>query len=221
MASYATAEDILIHGFQLGDRDIPRAEALCEMFSRLFDTAVGVAKNYFAPAAEGATASARIFWGDGTDLLKLDPYTGLTTVAMPTGWTVPDYVELSGQALRSNDFDFGLIRTYGDNDSRLGLLDAGNGDNGWAFALDLNGNTQRGWPDGIKVTVTAIWGYDETPADVKLAVIESVIAGMRGMDQAYMRVTNLETNTTTNSTAFTPRAQLVVERYRAMRGMFA
>lgn len=222
MANYVTETDIQTHGFQLGSRDTARVASLCELFSRLFDRAAGVAPNYFTPVATDATATARVFWGDGTDLLKLWPYqsNSITTVTMPTGWTVPEYVELSAQPDRSNGFDFGLLRTYGDNDSRFNFVASGQND-GAVFALDFSGDLRVGWPDGIKVTVTAKWGFDAVPADVKLAVIESVIQGMRGMDQAYMRVTNLDTNTVTNAGALTPRAQMVAEQYRAMRASFA
>lgn len=197
-------------------------EQLCDLFSALFDSAVGCSPNYFNAYTQGASATARIYYGDGTDTLKLWPYkTGsITTVTMPTGWTVPSYIELNAQPDRNNGFDFGLIRTYGDDGARLTHLTSAL-DDARAFALDLSGDMAIGWPDGLKVTVTAVWGFDAVPNDVKLAVIESAIAGMRGMDQAYARVTNLETNTVTNATALTPRAQMVADRYRALRFSYA
>ena len=223
MSNYATEEDILTHGFQLAERDRSRASSLCEFMSRLFDRAAAVPPSYFGAVAADATAAARIFWGDGTDFLKLFPYktSSITTVSMPSGWTVPTYLEMSSQADRYNGYDFGLIRTYGDNDARLGLLDTGGGAEGWAFAIDLSQEFRVGWPPGVKVTVTAKWGYDAVPADVKLAVVESVIAGMRGMDQAYQRTLNLETNVVTNASALTPRATMIAEQYRMLRASFA
>lgn len=223
---YVTIEEVQLHLFQGADRDTPRLESLIEYNSRLLDKACGLQSGYFAKSADGASATARVFWGDGTDLLKLDPYviqsgtTSITGVTMPTGWTVPAYVELGTQSLRSDDFDFGLVRTYGDDGARLGFLTS-TSDDGSAFALDLSGDLSVGWPSGVKVTVTAKWGYLETPADVKLAVIEMVIASLRGADQAYARTTNLDTNTVTNASALTPRAQLIADRYSNARAAFA
>lgn len=219
MGAYVTTEDIETQGFQIAERDKDRLEPLCEMCSRFFDMACGLPAGYFAPSASGATATSRDFWGDGTELLKLDPYNGTPTVTMPTGWTVPDYVELTGQTLRSDGFNFGLIRTYGDSDTRVNAFVSGSltGD-----SLMFNQfYSPIGWPEGIKVSVSAIWGYSAIPFDVKLAVIETTIAALRGVDQAYARVTNLETNTVTNAGALTPRAQLIAERYNHMRVNFA
>lgn len=222
MANYATTEEIILHGFQIDAvRDTPKLESLCEKISRIFDQMCGVPNNYFAAAEEAAAASNRIFSGDGTDTLRLDPYISIDDVTMPTGWTVPTYIELSGQSLRSNGFDFGLIRTYGDDGARLGLLENGGGADGWAFALDLSSGLAVGWPKGVKVTVSAVWGYDAVPADVNLAVIETVIAKMRGTDKAYARAAGLDTSDAPRPSMLTPDAQDLADHYRNMRAMFA
>jgi hypothetical protein len=221
MGAYVTIEDIQTHGFQLDQRDSARIESIAEMISRLFDQACGLPGGYFDKYADGASATARIFYGNGTDTLDIDPYktSSITSVAMPTGWTVPSYLELNSQTLRANDLQFGLVRTYGDNASRFSALTSHTiteeGANFNQFYVP------EGWPDGIKVTVTAIWGYDAVPMEVKLACIESTIAALRGMDQAYMRVTNLETNQVSNASALTPRAQMLADGFNNSRVSFA
>ena len=57
--------------------------------------------------------------------------------------------------------------------------------------------------------------------EVKLACVESVIAALRGMDQAYMRVVNLETNQVSNASALTPRAQMLADGFNNSRASFA
>lgn len=221
MGAYVTKEDIQTHGFQLDERDNARVEPLCEMISRLFDQACGLPAGYFDKYSDPATASSRIYWGNGTDYLDIDPYkTGsLASVTMPSGWTVPSYVELTGQTLRANDMQFGLVRTYGDNASRFSALTSNTitqeGANFNQFYVP------EGWPDGIKVTVSAVWGFDAVPMEVKLACVESVIAALRGMDQAYMRVVNLETNQVSNASALTPRAQMLADGFNNSRASFA
>lgn len=219
MGVYVTTEDIQTHGLQLSTQDVSRLESLCEMTSRFFDKACGLPAGYFSPAADGVAAATRYYWGDGTELLKLDPYSALTSVALPTGWTTPSYTELSGQTLRSDGTEFGLIRTYGDYytraDAFLGGAYGGDGPNFNQFYSPL------GWPQGIRVTVVATWGFSAVPMDVRFAVTELTIAALRGTDQAYARIANLETNTVTNAGALTPRAQLIVDRYNHMRVNFA
>jgi hypothetical protein len=221
MGAYVTTEDIETHGFQLDERDTNRIEFVAEMVSRLFDQACGLPSGYFAAYSQGGTAADRVYWGNGTDVLDIDPYkTGsIVSVTMPTGWTVPSYVEVNGQTLRANDMQFGLVRTYGDNGSRFSALTSHT-----ITEQGANFNqfyTPEGWPDGIKVTVNAIWGFDAVPAEVKLACIESVIAALRGMDPAYMRVANLETNQVSNASALTPRAQMLADGYNNSRFGFA
>jgi hypothetical protein len=217
---YATIEQIQMHGYQFAERDNARIEPLIEMQSRLLDIACGLPPGYFTATADGAAKSSRTFYGDGTDSLIIDPYSdtiAAADISLPTAYTKPEFIELNKQSLRANQFDFALVRSYSD------------GVRGSAYsnhtldeyqAFNLTGSS-LGWYDGVPVTVSAKWGFVSVPMDVVLAVIEMTIAGMRGIDQAYMRVTNLDTNTVTNADALTPRARMIADKYNNARMNFA
>ena len=144
-----------------------------------------------------ASATSRVYWGNGTDYLDLDPYkTGsLASVTMPSGWTVPSYVELTGQTLRANDMQFGLVRTYGDNASRFSALTSNmitqEGANFNQFYVP------EGWPDGIKVTVSAV-GIRRR-SDGRSWPVWSRDRCAPRYGPGIMRVVNLETNQVSNA----------------------
>lgn len=119
---------------------------LIEMASRYFDLLCSVAPGYFEAA--GATATARTFYGNGTNFLRLDRYVPGSlnaTLAYPSGYTALDYAERDGYLVITDS---------------TGVLSS----RSLTFC--------NGWYCGVPIVVTAKWGFEATPADVKLAVIE-------------------------------------------------
>jgi len=217
---YATLDDARLYGYQSSDDDDELLEPIITRASRMFDRYCGVKAGHFAKGLTTQVASARKFWGDGTDYLKLDPYLSGQTlvVAMPTGYTVPPYIESKDEGHQAdNGQGFYLIRTYSNNESRYGFVKDSNIDEyaGALFAANIN---YIGWPIGVKVTVTAKWGFDAVLEDIKEAVLETAIAIWRGRDQAFSRVVNLETNIQVVD-AMPARAKVIADRYRASNGV--
>lgn len=219
MADYGTLAELKRYAYMSKDTDDDVLSACLTRASRTFDRYTGHKPDYFAAGSSGQTASAREFWGDGTDYLQIDPYlaTPALVVAMPSAYDVPPYLESRSLPQTDDGQGFYLIRTYGDDHSRFAALRDGRFD---SFAIDLNYNGPVGWPNGICVTITGKWGWPAVPEDVKEAVLETAVAIFRGKDQAFARVVNLETSTTI-SDALPPRAKLIADRYRMGRGMFA
>lgn len=223
--NYATIEQARAYGYQSTEKDDPLLADILPRASRLFDQYCGLPPGYFDAYDGAAVASARKFWGNGTNFLKVDPYlsTHTPTVAMPTGWNTPTFLEVNpfahAQQATANG-EFFLVRTYGDSESRWEGLRTMHNDLGASFNLDLSSDTEYGWPDGIKVTVTAKWGWDAIPADVTEAVAELTVAIWRGRDQAFARVVNLDTNQQIAG-ALPERTRLIADKYRIGKAMFA
>lgn len=221
MADYATLAEAKAYGYQSTAADDAILTAILPRASRLFDRYVGVKPSYFDKYDGVAAASARKFWGDGTDYLQLDPYSSAQaiTLAMPTGYTAPPYLESRNLPMTDDGQGFFLIRTYSNNESRFPFIKDANWDEnaGALFAANI---TTVGWPEGVKVTITAKWGWDAIPVDVTEAVLEMAIATWRGKDQAFARVVNLDTNISVVE-AMPARARLIADRYKQGRGMFA
>lgn len=219
--NYATLAEAKAYGYQSTTDDDALITAILPRASRLIDRYVGVKPGYFDLGDAGQTASARKFWGSGIDYLQIDPYlsTPAISVAMPTGYTAPPYLESRNLPMTDDGQGFFLIRTYSDNESRFEFVKdaAWDEDAGALFAANI---TTVGWPEGVKVTVTAKWGWDAIPDDIKEATLETIIAIWRGRDQAFARVVNLETNLAVTQ-AIPERARLIADRYRQARGMFA
>ena len=191
--SYCTSEEVRrrAHGGSASGGTatttaLPDAEldALIEQASRFFDLECGVEPEHFEPAT--GAASARTFYGDGTGFLRLDPFVPGTlsaTITMPDGYTVPEYVERNGYLVRSSTTV--LINTR--------------------YSADP-------WPIGVPITVTAEWGYEATPADVKMAVIELVLNLWRETDPVNVKLVNLEGQPLREK--MPPRVAQVAKRYR-------
>lgn len=227
MGDYATLEQARAYGYQSTDDDDAVLAAIITRASRLFDSYVGVADGYFDAYDGTSDASARKFWGDGTNYLRVDPYASAytPTLAMPTGFDDPTFLESNphqSNRLTQSAGEFFLVRTYGSDESRYeGLRTLGN-DLGIFFPLDVQNTSglNIGWPDGIKVTMTAKWGWDAIPADVTEAVLELTIAIWRGRDAAFARVVNLG-DTQQIFSALPERARLIADGYRNGKAMFA
>jgi len=204
MADYVTTAEVRAYGYQSLASDDAILAPIITRASRLFDTETRRAVNYFAKGDAGQVASARKFWGRGTDYLKLDPYlTGtITTVTMPAGYTVPTYLEANHNARPELNMpgEFYLIRTYGDNEER---------------SFSHINRYSGGWPESVRVTITAKWGWDAVPDDVKEAVAETVINIWRTRDMAFARAVGVEGVAVIND-PLPPRARMIADQYKAV-----
>lgn len=201
MADYATIQEVKLYAYQDTSDDDQLLTSLIPKASRIFDKLCGVEPNHFA--AEEAVATPRVFYGTGTDFLEIGAHkaSSITTVTMPSGYTVPDYVV-------KDDF---LVRTYNDN----GTLRTDRGSYGWWDWW--NGWTGSGWYAGVPVTITAKWGQDTAiPEDVKEATIELTLAMWRSRDTAFLRVVQLDNQQILND-AVPPRVKAIADEYRKVR----
>lgn len=167
-------------------------EALIEQASRMFDLECGVPERYFNPV-EIPIAQPRTFYGDGTNYLRLPPFVPgslNSTITLPEGYTAPTFTELDGFLILNNSGVLPPFRSYA----------------WWA-----------GWYVGVAVTVSAIWGFRETPAGVKKAVIELVINLHRETDPASVKLTNLEGQPLRER--MPPRVATVAKKYRFKTGV--
>src|SRR5678815_687543 len=141
-------------------------ESLIARASRMFDLACGVAPEYFEAVDADAVASVQTIYGTEGQYLKLPPYVAgsIASVSFPSSYTELTYIESDGY----------LIRTTTD-----GLLAS-------SYVMPT------GWYPGVPITITAIWGYEATPDDVKQAVIEMVLNLWRETDPATVKMTNIE-----------------------------
>lgn len=223
MSDYANIWEVREQAYQSQDGDEPLLAGLITRMSRLFDAVAGVPDSYFGEVDSTTAASSRDYWGDGTDYLRIDPYIQATapTVTMPTGWTVPEYFAsnplVSSPRKQQNAGEFFLVRTYGDDASRLTIHTQSQEYFPAEFLNQLG--SYPGWPDGIKVTISAKWGWLETPAEVRQAVIEMVVATWRSRDTAFARATALD-GQLVFSDALTSRAKEIAQGYRQGRAMF-
>lgn len=165
---------------------------LIERASRYFDLVAGVKPEFFEPASTEATA--RTFYGDGTNFLRLDKYVAGSlnpTITVPSGYTAPTFIERDGYLLITTE-DAGAVVS--------------------AFPPYPSWWRTTSWWHGLPITVTARWGYAQTPADVKMAIIEMVINLLRETDPASLNLLDLERQPLREW--MPPRVRAVAERYR-------
>lgn len=164
---------------------LPNAEleALIEQASRMLDLACGVVPGYFNPSPI-PIATTKTVYGGGINYLQLEPYIpGSLTITYPDGYTLPTYYERDGY----------LVFTSG------------------GFGPPFRFGT--GWQEGIAITASAIWGFRETPADIKMAVIELVLNLWRETDPAQQKLVNLDGMALRER--MPPRVGEIARRYRA------
>lgn len=180
--SYPTPSEAKMYAYQY-DADGTQGRAsddevfplLVTRASRLFDSLCNRPAEYFAVATTEGSAPAtedRIFYGDGTNYLLVDPHAQTITaddVEMPDTYTVSNFVDKDGY----------LILT----DSRGRLA----GHYGYGYSPWWSG-----WPDGCPVTITSVWGFAGAKEDVKEAILELTIAIWRSKDSAFLKAVDLE-----------------------------
>lgn len=171
---------------------------LIERASRYFDLVCGVTPGFFESA--GSTATARTFYGDGTNFLRLDSYINGSlnaAVSVPDGYEAPTFIERNG---------FLVLSSNGSLSHRIAPYPS----------FSVNG--YGGWWSGVPITVTAKWGYEATPADVKMAVIELVINLLRETDPAAVKLVGTEGQVIREK--MPPRSLAVAKRYQQRLAVF-
>lgn len=221
VSTYVTLAQARTYVYQSQTADEPFLTDLIVRASRVFDAACSVPDDWFLVGDPNQAATTRNFWGDGTDYLAIDPHLSSydPVAVMPTGFETLGYTFVNPQVnpRRYNGQEFHLVRTYGESQSRVRALQERRD---YFFAEFSNQIDYTGWPDGIRVQVTAKWGWDSTPADVQEAVLEMVALMFRSRDQAFARAVAIDGNVVINS-AMTPRAQAIADGYSRGRAMFA
>lgn len=175
----------------------PECEALIEQASRFFDRYCGVPEGYFNPPLY-PVATDKIVYGDGTNFLRLPPYvTGSldTNITFPSGYTAPTFIERDGYLILSSTG----VMTH-----RI---------------APFPHPYYSGWYSGVPITVSAKWGFEETPADVKLAVIELAINLWRETDPASLKLVSIDNQPLRES--IPPRVAAIAKRYRVREVAFA
>lgn len=194
MGQYATAVQFRAFAFQSQGADDAKYDALLLRASRLFDRACETEDDHFAAAAQNA--SARTFYGDGSTYLRLDPYVAgsLTTVTMPSGYEVPDRVELG------RDGSFYLVRTFNEDGT---------------LYTDRSLLSRPGWLVGVPVTVTARWGYAAVPDDVVHVTIQKAIHLWRTNDPSFQKTADVDEESKQEPEDW----ERVSEKYRERRAL--
>jgi hypothetical protein len=191
---YVEAEEVRDIATQMTETAISDnvLEALILRASRMFDLACGVEPEYFEAAVvdESTIATDLIIYGDGTNYLKLPPY---VPGSLADTVTVPTGYTAPTFIVKNGY----LIRAESDV---------------------LRTPYTIGWYDGVPITVSAIWGYETTPEDVKASVIELVINLWRETDPAFLKITNLEGQAVREK--LPPRVKYVANQYRVRQGVF-
>jgi hypothetical protein len=220
-SDYVTLDQVRAYVYQSQDADEDLLIRIVTRAARIFDAACSLPDGYFAQGSSGQTASIRYYWGNGTDYLKIDPYlpSPAPIVTMPTGFAVLNWIEVNPYkpSQQNTPGEFFLSRRYGDDYSSFAAL---NERRDYFFAEFSNQVDYVGWPAGIRVGVTAKWGWDKTPEEVQEAVLETVANIWRSKDQGFARAVAIDGIAVINQ-PLPPRAQMIADGYKAGRAMFA
>jgi hypothetical protein len=200
---YVTTDQVEGFAQQFSALDSTNQSLLVTAASRLFDNLCEVAEDFFAPyvPASPEVFTDRDFYGDDTAYLQIDPFTELNGTDPVVIDTDPDVT-----------YDLPEYSVVGD---RLVVLDRTRLMREEAAAYPFR---FVGWRRGVKVTVSAKWGWAETPADVQMAVIAIAINQFRMTDPAFTKLSDVEV------ADIPPIAQTVVDKYRqrySRRALFA
>lgn len=147
----------------------------------------------FTENGADVVATNKTVYGDGRQFLKLPPYIPGSlnaTLTYPSEYTALDFIERDGY----------LVQTSTD---------------GVTAPFLYHGS---GWYGGVPIVVSAIWGYESTPEDVKMAVIEMVINLWRETDPAFLKLVNIDNQPLREK--LPPRVAEVAKRYRVKGAVF-
>lgn len=139
----------------------------------------------FTENGADVAATELVVYGDGSNYLRLPPYvsgTLVSPVSVPGGYTAQEFAERDGYIVRSSSGVLSFA-PFGD-----------------------------GWYENVPITVTAKWGYEATPADVKHAVIELVINLVKETDPASIKMMSLDNQPLREK--LPPRVSMIASKYK-------
>lgn len=145
----------------------------------------------FTENGADVVASNKTIYGDGTNYLRVPPYVSgslNTTLTLPDGYTAPTFVEKDGYLIFTSN---SVVPPFFPN--------------------------IYGWNSGIPIVASAIWGYAETPEDVKMAIIELVLNLWRETDPSSVKLVGLEGQPLRET--MPPRVKEVARRYQLRLGV--
>lgn len=145
----------------------------------------------FTEYGADVAATNKTIYGDGTNYLRLPPYVAgslNTTLTLPEGYTAPTFIEKDGYLIFISN----------------------------SVAPPFFPNIY-GWNSGIPVIASAIWGYAETPEDVKMAIIELVLNLWRETDPSQVKLVGIEGQPLRET--MPPRVKEVARRYQLRLGV--
>lgn len=151
----------------------------------------------FTEHGADVVATNKIVYGDGTNYLRLPPYVPGTlnsTLTLPSGYTAPAFIEQNGYLVLTSS-------------------------NGIAPPFErFNNLWWPGWWSGVPITISAIWGFPATPADVKHAVIEWTVNIWRDTDPSQLKIVGIDGQATVLREKAPPRVWEIARRYQAKVG---
>jgi hypothetical protein len=196
MADYVTIDELSPFTHELtGSTTV--TDLLLTSASRLFDNLTEVPEDFYKAAPNPVAYSSRVFYGDGTAYLRLDPFTALNTVT-------PVVVDAA--------FTYALP-VYVTDTKRFQLIDAAHTKRLSDDFLPVDRYT--GWQRSVAVTVSANWGFAAIPADLKIAVIHLAIHQWRTADPAFATISNAE-GAAARSRTIPQIAQVTIDKYKRM-----
>lgn len=147
----------------------------------------------FTENGADVVATNKTIYGDGSSYLKLPPYVSgslNTTLTYPDGYTALDFIERDGYLIQTSSTGIAAPFLY----------------------------YTSGWYGGLPIVVSAIWGYESTPEDVKMAAIEMVINLWRETDPAALKLVSIDNQPLREM--MPPRVKEVAKRYRVKGAAF-
>lgn len=199
LSRYVPLSDVAEYGYQIDEEDEAVLGKIGPRCDRLFDTVAGVPPGYFCAAPAGV--AVQTVFGDGSGILRLPPYVGELAdgaVTSPAGYTVPEFYE------RTDRWGNRFLQATS-SPRAVTLLD----EDAW-FSGTLRGGC---WREGAPYKVSARWGFEATPDDVKEAVLELIIMVWRTKDPAFAKVIRLEDKTVITQ-ALPDRTKLIAQEWR-------
>lgn len=159
-------------------------DILAASASLIFDGASGVAENFFAPA--GFNPADKFFKYEPSGFYKLPPFIGDAVVKINETNDTIDAAKytLSDNILFFNNYLYGVP---------------------FPFDTDYFNNFLK---------ISARWGFAETPADVRQAVIEQALFMYRRKDAAFTEISGVSAAVVQQSLA--PTCRLVADKYKAL-----
>jgi hypothetical protein len=210
MADYVTTEEL--SDYLLGASaaaDAKKASAVTRA-SRLFDRLCGVPNDYFSVA--DADPTTKLITGNGSTILNLPPFVGSLGVVIyepETDWqqTIEDtFFVLKGRAPNQT------LETFRDRRfDAFDRLDYFDWQRDWEPTWGWH--TRSVWRENRHYSISARWGWEAVPEDVKAAVTQIAISLMRDLDFSLAQTLGSKDHSMNHLPAGSIAA-LTVEHYR-------